>query len=143
MKLGERIKSLRLEKDITQDKFSEIFQISKSNVSKYENDIIEPNNELLLKIASYFNVSLDYLLGNSDIRNPYKPASTELNKKDIKEIDKYMEKVEKDLTNEAMMFDGEPFDKESIQLVLDSMRVGVEIAKKRNKEKYTPKKYRK
>ena len=36
----------------------------------YERNLREPNNELILKFANFFNVSVDYLLGKSDIRNP-------------------------------------------------------------------------
>ena len=53
-----------------------------------------------------------------------------------------MAEVERDFTTASMMFDGEPMDEESKQLVLNSLRVGIEMAKKKNKEKFTPKKYR-
>ena len=41
------------------------------------------------------------------------------------------------------MFDGEPLTPEAMDSILAAMQVGMEIAKKKNKEKYTPKKYRK
>lgn len=40
------------------------------------------------------------------------------------------------------MFDGEPASRESIDSILSAMAVGMELAKKRNKELYTPKKYK-
>ena len=69
--LAERIKQLRKEKDLTQEEFGKIFGIVKSTVSLYESNKSTPDDEIKKKIAEYFNVSLDYLMGASDIRNPY------------------------------------------------------------------------
>ena len=41
------------------------------------------------------------------------------------------------------MFDGDPASPEAIDSILSAMRIGMEMAKKKNKEKYTPKKYKK
>lgn len=71
MSLSNRIKELRLEKELTQEEFGKLFGIVKSTVSLYESAKSTPDDEIKKKIAGYFNVSLDYLMGNSDIRNPY------------------------------------------------------------------------
>jgi transcriptional regulator with XRE-family HTH domain len=68
-KFGKRLKDLRTEKNITQEKFGVIFNMSKANISRYEAGIQEPSFETLEKIAVYFNVSVAYLLGDTDIRN--------------------------------------------------------------------------
>lgn len=70
--LAQRIKQLRKENDLTQEEFGKRFGIVKSTVSLYESDKSTPDDEIKKKIAEYFNVSLDYLMGASDIRNPYK-----------------------------------------------------------------------
>ncbi len=67
---GNRIKLLREEKKIRQDELAKILSISPSAVGMYERDEREPNDEITLKLAEYFGVSTDYLLGKSDIRNP-------------------------------------------------------------------------
>ena len=67
---GNRIKLLREEKQIKQDELAKILSISPSAVGMYERDEREPNDEITLKLAEYFGVSTDYLLGKSDIRNP-------------------------------------------------------------------------
>ena len=41
------------------------------------------------------------------------------------------------------MFDGDPASPEAIESILNAMEIGMEMAKKKNKEKYTPKKYKK
>lgn len=60
---GKILKELRIENKLTQQKFAEIFQISSKSVSKYENEQLDLNTELIMKICKYFNVSADYLLG--------------------------------------------------------------------------------
>lgn len=48
--------------DMTQQDFAEQFNLNKSSISKYEKDKNLPENQLLVEIADYFNVSVDYLL---------------------------------------------------------------------------------
>ncbi len=71
MNFGERIKQLRLEKKWTQEYVCEKLNISAGALSRYETSMYEPKSlELLKDFANLFNVSTDYLLGKSDIRNP-------------------------------------------------------------------------
>lgn len=69
--LGKRIKFLREEKELSQLKFAKTLNISNSTLSQYEAGNRIPGDEIKKKIAEYFNVSLDYLMGASNIRNPY------------------------------------------------------------------------
>ena len=69
--LGKRIKSLREQKELSQLEFSKLLNISNSTLSQYEAGNRMPSDEIKKKIAQYFDVSLDYLMGVSDIRNPY------------------------------------------------------------------------
>ena len=67
MTFGERLKKLRLEKGITQEKLGNIIGVSDRVIGYYEADNRFPkDNTLLNKIADYFDVSLDYLLGRTD-----------------------------------------------------------------------------
>lgn len=75
MSFGKQLKKLRSDKEITQLQLSEILDTAKSNISKYEADTIEPNISMLCKLANYFNVSTDYLLGLSDTKLPYRIAT--------------------------------------------------------------------
>ena len=68
--LGTRIKLLREELGLKQEDLAKKLSVSPSAIGMYERNLREPNNELILKIANFFNVSVDYLLGKSDIRNP-------------------------------------------------------------------------
>lgn len=66
---GERLRTLRTNKGLSQLEFSKQIKISKSAVNMYERGEREPSFEVLEIIADYFNVDLDYLLGKSDCEN--------------------------------------------------------------------------
>lgn len=73
---ADRLKELRKEKNITQEKLAERFFITKSAVSKYEHGVNAPENKLLQDIADFFEVSVDYLLGRTnqrDVKASYNP----------------------------------------------------------------------
>ena len=100
------------------------------------------------KIADFFNVDTDYLLGRTD-RTSILPETiglynSSLNKKDEKDIEKILDHTREQLLNqEGLMFDGNPATPEAVDSILSAMQIGMEMAKKKNKEKYTPKKYKK
>ncbi|BCJ86507.1 helix-turn-helix domain-containing protein [Effusibacillus dendaii] len=64
--LGKRLKELRGKR--TQEEVARIFGISRARYSHYENDRVQPDNDLLRKMADFFGVSVDYLLGR--VENP-------------------------------------------------------------------------
>ncbi|WP_242258311.1 helix-turn-helix domain-containing protein [Streptococcus thoraltensis] len=66
----ERLKKLRLEAGLTQKEIAEQFGIKQPTYAQWESGRTKPKGETLEKFASFFNVSTDYLLGNSEIRNP-------------------------------------------------------------------------
>ena len=61
--LSDRLKSLRLSANMTQEEFGKKFGIVKSTVSLYESGKSTPNDQIKKQICSYFNVTVDYLLG--------------------------------------------------------------------------------
>ena len=63
---GSRLKALRVSKRLTQEGFANLFYLNKSSISKYEKDKNLPENLLLVKIADFFEVSVDYLLCRTD-----------------------------------------------------------------------------
>ena len=67
--LGEKIRTLRLERHITQTELSKRIGVSKAMVSSYELEQRSPSYEVLIKIAAFFNVSTDFLLGLDKSRN--------------------------------------------------------------------------
>ena len=66
-----------------------------------------------------------------------------LKPKDQKDINEILANTEQLLKQDGLMFDGDPASPEAIESILSAMQIGMEMAKKKNKEKYTPKKYKK
>ena len=64
--LNERIKSLRLDRNWSQVDLAKMLHVTKQSVSNWENENIMPSVDMLIKIAKYFNVTTDYLLGLSE-----------------------------------------------------------------------------
>ncbi|SKB35524.1 Transcriptional regulator, contains XRE-family HTH domain [Acetoanaerobium noterae] len=72
MTFGNRLKMLRNEKQITQKELGSIINISERVIGYYESDDRFPKDDkVIIALSEYFNVSIDYLLGKSEIRNPY------------------------------------------------------------------------
>lgn len=69
VKIGERIKQLRVKRELTQEKLSEILGVSPQAISRWENSTTYPDINMLPSIATFFSVSVDELLGMEEIRN--------------------------------------------------------------------------
>jgi transcriptional regulator with XRE-family HTH domain len=67
---GKRLSQLRKEKGLTQEELAKALNMTRSSLSLYEIGKRDPDTDTLRKFADYFNVSVDYLLGQTDIRNP-------------------------------------------------------------------------
>ena len=68
---GERLRELRRENHMTGDELGKKFNVTKTAISYWENGKSFPDEETIKKFADFFQVSTDYILGKSDIRNPY------------------------------------------------------------------------
>ena len=64
--LNEKIKELRKAQRVSQVEMASALGLTKQCVSNWENDNIQPSIEMLVKIADYFGVTTDYLLGRSE-----------------------------------------------------------------------------
>ncbi len=150
MNLLERIKELCKEKGISQRKLEKELSLGNGASSKWVKS--SPSGDLLQKIADYFNVSVDWLLGNTEFRDLPNEAelansvkrSEEFNARDKKDIAKTLNFALEQLENQqqALMFDGEALDDNTRELLKASLENSVKIAKINAKQKFTPKKYR-
>jgi len=77
---SETLKKLRRENNISQKKLAEALFISQQAIAKWETDKSSPNPEMISKIADYFHISTDYLLGkeNSVLTEKSYPTETDL-----------------------------------------------------------------
>ena len=67
--MGDKLKSLRTKKKLTQKQVSDMIGLAVSAVSSYESGSRYPSYDVLIKLARIFHVSTDYLLGMTDKRN--------------------------------------------------------------------------
>lgn len=65
----KNLKYLRTQKGLSQYKLAEILGVNQQSINAYENRGIEPDLETLIKIADYFNTSIDFLVGRVEIVN--------------------------------------------------------------------------
>ena len=104
---AERLKSLRKEQNLTQQKIAEKLNISRGSYAQWEAQRTQPSSKSLETLADFFNVSTDYLLGNTDNKN-----ST-----------KFEDDLEESL-NTARAFSGKPIsehDREVMREILTEM----------------------
>ena len=113
--------------------------LNKSAVSTWCNGTRLPRMDKVNLLAEYFHCNRSDLIEEKD-----DSKESELTARDEKDIAKILEQTKEQLlSQEGLMFDGDPASPEAINSILDAMQIGMEMAKKKNKEKYTPKKYKK
>ena len=114
--------------------------VTQSTLSDWKRGRSTPKSENMKKLADYFGVSIDYLMtGKEDLQE----KEPQLKPKDERDIKTILANTEQLLKQDGLMFDGDPASPEAIESILSAMQIGMEMAKKKNKEKYTPKKYKK
>ena len=68
MELNEILQRLRKERNLKQSDVAQAIHVVTSAISKYEQGINQPAYPILLKLADFYDVNLDYLLGRTDFR---------------------------------------------------------------------------
>ena len=63
---GQQLKELREARGLSQDALGKLFNVSRTAIHSWEKDKQEPSLEVLKKLANFFEVSVDYLVANSD-----------------------------------------------------------------------------
>jgi transcriptional regulator with XRE-family HTH domain len=97
--LGERLSNLRKSKGLSQYELADRLGFSRGKLANYEQGSRQPDYGTLQKIADYFEVSTDYLLGRSDSTSPKKEENENLfffdleglSEEEIEEVEKYIE----------------------------------------------------
>ena len=85
----DNLRKLREQKNITQIKLSTDLEVSQELISRYELGTSFPQPQMLIKLANYFNCSVDYLLGITDVSTPTNYLANNYNKHDLELINKY------------------------------------------------------
>ena len=120
-----RLKELRLANGLTQKELAKSIEVGRTTISEYESGKIVPKQEGLLKLANYFNVSVDYLTGVSD-----NPATRQHNEH---ELDKLLNTLDYILMNEydsPVRYEGvilNTYEKLMISQFLEQVRDNVKL----------------
>jgi len=83
-----RLKQLRTEKGVSQQKVADSIGSTQQSIHRYENGESEPDISMLSQLADYFDTSIDYLVGRTDMRRKIEPVEVyALNKDEMKLVD--------------------------------------------------------
>ena len=139
MTVGERIKELRTQLGLSQVEFAEKINVSKQTLYKYENNIITniPSDKIEAA-AKVGHVSPSYLM----VWDETDGYTKKNNKNTAKDVDNIMAKLTAGEDGPAS-YNGEALDPEAADLFRDELQIALRRLKIINKEKYTPKKYKK
>lgn len=120
MNTSKKLRILREGKKLSQEEVANMLGIDRTTYAKYENGGSIKRN--VQKLANFFNVSIDYLLGNDA------PSSSAHSKKDTDDLAKFLDKTE-------VMFDGDTYhlDDEGKQKLRNALEFVFWDAKQKNK----------
>lgn len=144
--LGDKIKKLRKSKNLTQEQLCKQICIAQSTLGMIESNKREAGKKTLIKIADFFNVTLDYLLSDDDSEKENaeeikKERDYSLTIKEQENIDAEAKKIIEDLTM-SFSKNKESLTAEDYFAIENALRITLESIKIKNKKKFTPKKYR-
>lgn len=140
IEIGNRLRKLLEINNMTQAELAKKMDTTTATLSRYVTGKRQPKGEIVAKMAYLLNTTSDYILTGKE------HDETELNNRDKKDIEKDLKKIMDDFRDGEsgpVYFDGVELDEDDMDKLEIAMRTALEIAKVKNKEKYTPKKYKK
>ena len=139
-----RLKELRIKYKYTQQEIADMLKISRGAYANIENERREPDFNTLTKLADFYNVSTDFILGRNNISETNEDSTPlNLSPAEQKKIDEEAARIRSLLmASVGTSFEGEIEDEETLEKVMAVLTKGLEMARKDAKEKFTPKKYR-
>lgn len=136
--LRKNIINFREERDWSQAELARRIEMNNTALNKIEKGTRKVSSAELEALASVFNVSTDYLLGNSDKKHYYDLTDKEKNDIGV-QAEKLMQGIE---SGHNLNFYGEPATEEQKERLLIAIQTAMEMNKRKAKKKFTPKKYR-
>lgn len=137
--LRKNIINFREERDWSQAELARRIKMNNTALNKIEKGTRKVSSAELEALASVFNVSTDYLLGNSGKKHYYDLTDKEKNDIGV-QAEKLMQGIE---SGHNLNFYGEPATEEQKSRLLIAVQTAMEMNKQEAKKKFTPKKYRK
>jgi len=98
MDLGKRLKQLRIERGLNQIDIANMLGVERSTYGKYETGDSSPDYEKLIQLSDFYQVSIDYLLGKTDVKDPIETIAAhhdgeEWTEEELEEIERFKEFV--------------------------------------------------
>lgn len=127
-----RLKAMRKDRKETQEDIARLLKVQRTTVGEYERGNIRPPMDKMKVLADHFEVSVDYLMGNTNFQTP-----EERDEEAPTDVSKTMKKLLEDLqqNRHVMMFDGEVLDDESRELLISSLEQSLRMGKIMQKRK--------
>lgn len=133
----DKVKELSKKEKISIVELEEKLGLGRNSLYSWKKKV--PNGANLSKVADFFGVSVDYLLGRTDQKHYY-----DLNSKDKLDIGEEVDRMLDGLESEGEAnFYGEPMTNEDKEKLRIAMQAALEAAQIEARKKFTPKKYRK
>lgn len=102
----ENLKKLREKAGLSQQKLAQQLGLAQQSIHSYENNVYEPDIATLKQLSAFFDTSVDYLIGNTDIRNKIEKTDRyELNAEEAAIINKYRSLSKKNRKTLHMVLD--------------------------------------
>jgi transcriptional regulator with XRE-family HTH domain len=119
---------------IPKEQFYRECGISSATMSQWRKRVYSPSSAAIKKIEEYLGIAFSLEQKNA-------PALTTKDRRDIaRDLELMMQQLDE---GSDLMFDGDPISDEAKASIRNALQMGLEIAKVKNKERFTPKKYRK
>lgn len=132
---GDRLKLLRKNCNYTQKELGEKLNVSGRVIGYYESNERFPDKETLTRLADFFEVSVDYLLGRTDIKNNIKENKIDINKNE-KDVEELLEETMSQILNQdGLMLNGQIVDDNDLILLRNALKNGIEYVKSMKSKK--------
>ncbi|PKM49450.1 MAG: hypothetical protein CVV02_16035 [Firmicutes bacterium HGW-Firmicutes-7] len=141
-KFGDTVRKLRIQNNLTQSQLAQILSVGRPTIAGYETKGKQPDYDKLKKLANYFNVSIDFLLDNTNTAYLNTPslinsAALESNsyyKEGIIHIDTEIKALvnKLDIDNSNVLFNESPLNKGSIIALKNSLTTIIDMVKDMN-----------
>ena len=131
---AERLKTIRLQRNISVDELAEAIHVNRSTINRYESGGFKSIKEDKLDaIANYLSINKEYLTGNTDEKHTV-TSLKQLSKKQNIEMKSVIVLNKEILQQKNITLDGEPISDSNIEYLIDAMEIAMEMLRKRNKK---------
>ncbi len=135
----ETLRQLRLERKLKQNQVAAILGIDRTTYTKYETGKSEPDLAMTQKLADFYNVSVDFLLGREkapSLPEPLKVPEVELSDEDKRKINEESKRLKSLLLSSIEVAYGEEGGESTLEKILLALDEGTALAREEAIEKY-------